>query len=150
VDVYTGTLTGDELLREYPDVNIRTTVGLSGGELGRALQTADVLALPSLSEGFGHVILEGMACGLPVIATPHSCAPDVVIEGVHGFIVPIRDAHAIAARLEWAVNNRPDLADMGVAATRRAAHFTWDRFREGVAKAYLDMRFKGSRVAASA
>jgi glycosyltransferase involved in cell wall biosynthesis len=127
------------LISEYPEVNVEVKVGLSHADLVRQMHGADVLVMPSLAEGFGHVILEAMACGLPVIATPHTCAPDVIEPGKHGFIVPIRNAWAIAERLSWGVDNRAALAAMGEAATARARQFTWERFRAGVRDAYLKM-----------
>jgi len=60
----------------------------------------DVFVFPSLFEGFGLVLLEAMAMGLPVITTPHTAGPDLIREGMEGFIVPIRHSTAIAERLE--------------------------------------------------
>jgi glycosyltransferase involved in cell wall biosynthesis len=59
---------------------------------------ADVFVLPSVCEGFGIVQIEALASGVPIIATPNSGA--VVMDGVNGFIVPIRNADAIANCLE--------------------------------------------------
>jgi len=145
VDLYSATRAGEEVIRLYPDIDVRLTVGLSGKTLGEALHSSEILAFPSLSEGFGHVVLEGMACGLPVLATTHTCAPDVLNDGEHGFVVPTRDVGGIAARLDWGVRHRRDLVDMGVAAAHQAMQFTWDRFRRGVAKAYLNSLVRRSQ-----
>src|SRR5207244_1480171 len=101
---------------------------------------SDVLVLPSLAEGFGHVVLEAMSCGLPVITTRHTCGPDVLTDTLEGFLVPIRDPDAIGSRLSWGIDHREDLAAMGVAAARKARQFTWERFRARVASAYLGLR----------
>ncbi|HJQ22297.1 MAG TPA: glycosyltransferase family 4 protein [Blastocatellia bacterium] len=127
------------LLAQYSDVCIEVKVGLSHADLVRQMHGADVLVMPSLAEGFGHVILEAMSCGLPVIATPHTCAPDVLEHGKHGFIVPIRDAEALAEHIAWGLENRAELAAMGEAAAVRARQFTWERFRAGVCAAYTKM-----------
>lgn len=127
------------LIESYSDLNIEVNVGLGRVELVRQIHEADVFVLPSLAEGFGHVVLEALACGVPVIATPHTCAPDVIADGVHGFVVPIRDPEAIAERLSWGVDNRAELAAMGEAAAAQARRFTWERFRVGVRKAYKEM-----------
>lgn len=60
---------------------------------------ADVFVLPTRREGFPMVILEAMAAGLPVIATPIGAIPDMVRDGEEGLIVPSRDAAALTAAL---------------------------------------------------
>lgn len=127
------------LIEQYSDLRAEVNIGLSRVELVQKIHEADVFALPSLAEGFGHVILEAMSCGVPVVATRHTCAQDVMNDGVHGFIVPIRDSEAIADRLSWGIDNRTELAAMGEAAGDQARCFTWERFRNGVRKAYEEM-----------
>jgi glycosyltransferase involved in cell wall biosynthesis len=127
------------LLGNYKDLNLELNVGLPIEELIRQLHKADVFVLPSLTEGFAHVVLEAMSCGVPVITTPHTCAGDVMEDGVHGFIVPIRDARAIADKLNWGIENRGELAEIGRAAAAQARLFTWERFREGIRNAYFKM-----------
>jgi len=124
------------LLARYSDIEAELHIGSSQADLIRFMQSADLLVLPSLAEGFGHVILEAMSCGLPVVATPHTCAPDVIEDGKHGFIVPVRDSCAIAERLEWCLQNREELIAMGDAAADRARSFTWERFRGELRDAY--------------
>lgn len=93
----------------------------------------DVFVFPSLFEGFGLVLLEAMAMGLPIVATPHTAAPDLITDGVEGFIVPIRSSEALAERLDLLRRN-PDLrADMAARARARAAEFTWEQYGESLA-----------------
>jgi alpha-maltose-1-phosphate synthase len=63
------------------------------------MQQHDVLVLPSLWEGFGLVLVEAMAQGLPVIATPHTAAPDLLVGTDAGMIVPIRSEDALVSAL---------------------------------------------------
>ena len=135
----TGGVIDEQLLSQYSDLQIELKVGLSGRDLANEIQTSDVFVFPSLAEGFAHVILEAMSCGVPVIATSHTCAPDVMTDRQHGFIVPIRDPEGIADKLSWGIENRADLAAMGEAAAERAREFTWKRFRTGVREAYCKM-----------
>lgn len=128
-----------ELISNYDDLNLQIKPNLSNASLIRELHRSDLFVLPSLVEGFAHVILEAMSCGLPVVASSHTCAPDVLEEGVQGFTVPIRDAQSIAAKLSWGIEHRSDLAIMGEAAAVRAQHFTWERFRRGIQLAYRSM-----------
>jgi glycosyltransferase involved in cell wall biosynthesis len=62
-----------------------------------------VFVLPSLSEGFGKVVNEAMASGLPVVTTEH--APGLITNGEDGFIVPIRDSNALAERIQYLYDN---------------------------------------------
>src|SRR6185312_7106534 len=87
----------------------------------------------------GHVILEAMSYGLPVLTTSSTCAPDVLVDGKHGFIVPIRNTEALAAKISWGRAHRTELYQMGLAAAARARLFTWERFRRGVVAAYTKM-----------
>lgn len=100
-------------------------------EMGRQ----DVLVLPSLFEGFGLVILEAMSRGLPVIVTSHTAGPDVLDDGVDGFIVPIRSAEAIAEKLELLRRDPARLAAMKDAALRKARALTWESYRRGIVEA---------------
>ncbi|MDX2100599.1 MAG: glycosyltransferase family 4 protein [Leptolyngbyaceae cyanobacterium bins.59] len=93
---------------------------------------ASVLVLPSLVEGMALVLLEAMACGLPILTTPHAGGPDIITDGVEGFIIPIRDRGALKDRLEWCHQNPEALAEMGLAARRRAEQLTWGLYRERI------------------
>ena len=89
---------------------------------------ADVFVLPTLTDSFALVHLEALASGVPVITT-HACG-SVVRDGVEGFIVPVRDARALAKRIEQLLTDRALRARMSEAARRRAAEFTWARYGE--------------------
>ena len=88
----------------------------------------DVLLAPSLWEGFGLVFLEAMALNVPIIATRVSAIPEVVIDGETGWLVPPRDADALAATLldalthpdarrKWGANGRCRLETQFTAET---------------------------------
>jgi glycosyltransferase involved in cell wall biosynthesis len=98
----------------------------------------DVLAFPSLIEGFGAVILEAMSRGMPVITTPNTAGPDLIEEGIDGYIVPIRDADAIAERLTALAEDRSRLAAMADAARRKAAGLPWERYERRLAGLMAD------------
>jgi starch synthase len=96
----------------------------------REMRNHDVLVFPSLFEGFGLVILEAMSQGTPVITTPHTAGPDIILDGKDGFLVPIRSAEAIAEKLEELDRERERLWAMKVAAREKAASRTWEKYRE--------------------
>lgn len=82
-------------------------------ELARWMSQACVLVLPSKSEGLGRVIMEAMATGTPVIASRVGGIPDLVENGVTGFLVPPGDENAIAERLRWILTHRDEAETMG-------------------------------------
>jgi len=71
---------------------------LTGAELAGLYGAADVFLHPSIYEGFGRVLVEAGAAGLPVVATATAGAKDIIIEGETGLLVPIEDAAALARR----------------------------------------------------
>ncbi len=91
---------------------------------------ASVFVFPSLLEGLALVLLEAMACGLPVIATAASGATELIDDGVEGWLIPSGDRDALAAKLAWCYEHPDELAAMGRAARRKAEQFTWARYRE--------------------
>lgn len=93
-------------------------------EMPALFRWADVLVLPSISDTFGMVILEAMAAGVPVIASENTAAPDLVREGIDGYVVPIRDSDSIAERLERLAVDPGLLEEMSRKARSRAAEFS--------------------------
>ena len=96
---------------------------------------ADVFVLPTLAEGMALVHLEAMACGVPVITTPH-CG-SVVRDGVDGFLIPIRDHNILADRLQQLLQDRPLRQRMSRLARERASHYTWARYGERLLEALV-------------
>ena len=81
---------------------------LTGNDLARALASADLFLNPSITEAFGNVTLEAMACGLPVVAAEATGATNLVRDGVTGTLVDGADADEFADALE-AYARDPDL-----------------------------------------
>jgi glycosyltransferase involved in cell wall biosynthesis len=104
-------------------LGIRSRVTFKGPVFGEAkvqlLATADVALLPSYSEGLPYALLEAMAAGVPVLATPVGAIPDVVSEGLHGCLVPPRDPAAIAEALARMAGDRDRLSWMSRACRKR-------------------------------
>lgn len=95
------------------------------GEPELALAAADVLVLPSLTEGLPGALIEAGLCGLPTVASAVGGVPEIVDDGVTGILVPPGDPAALAAGLVCAIEARQELGD---AALRRCL----DRFEMGV------------------
>jgi len=77
----------------------RHIASLAPADVFAEMRRHDVLVLPSLWEGFGLVLVEALAQGLPIITTPHTAGPDLLRHATAGAVVPIRSADAIAATL---------------------------------------------------
>jgi glycosyltransferase involved in cell wall biosynthesis len=92
---------------------------LPQADLARHMARAAVLVLPSHSEGLGRVVLEAMATGAPVVTTRAGALPEIVEDGVTGFLVPVGDVAALAERLAWVLRHPEAARDMG----QRAAAF---------------------------
>jgi glycosyltransferase involved in cell wall biosynthesis len=119
----------------------RHTSHLPQKDLPSLFHDADVFVLPTLIEGMPLVVLEAMACGVPVITTTHGPG-EIVRDGVDGFFVPIRDHEAIAARLEQLYLDRPLREQMGHNARERALQYSWDAYARRAADAVLSVPAK--------
>lgn len=76
-------------------------------------QQSELLVVPTLEDGLPFVLVEGLACGLPVIVTREAGAAECVRPGESGWVVPAGDAEALAAALEQALGRRKELWAMG-------------------------------------
>ncbi len=118
---------------------------LSGERLGMAVASADVLINPSVTEAFGNVNLEAMACGVPVISARVASVEALIAHGSSGLLV---EAGAIAAytdALERLVISRPLRAALGAAAARSALSHDWCQQLSGVASVYRECVQSGRR-----
>ncbi len=106
-------------------------------EVLRLYAAMDILALPSLREGFGLVAAEAMALGIPVVASAVQGLEEVVLKETTGLLVPPGDSRQLAAAVVR-VLKAPSVAErLGSAAEARVReHFSVDRFEKNVALAY--------------
>jgi N-acetyl-alpha-D-glucosaminyl L-malate synthase BshA len=84
------------------------------------LNCADVLLLPSELESFGLAALEGMACGVPAVCSRVGGVPEVISDGVEGYLVKLGDIKTMAARALDILSNPERREQMGKAARDRA------------------------------
>lgn len=84
---------------------------------------ADVFALTSRYEGFGNVLVEAMACGVPVVATRSSGTADIVRDGVDGLLVDRHEPEAVAAALERVLGDAPFRSRLAAETRAGAARF---------------------------
>ncbi len=112
--------------------------GFQGGsDLGRAVASMDILFNPSITETFGNVTLEAMACGLPVVAAAATGSESLVDDRFSGRLIRPGAVHHFAEALRHYINE-PDLrARHGTAGEVRSLDFSWDRINQTVADTYL-------------
>jgi glycosyltransferase involved in cell wall biosynthesis len=100
------------------------------------LPALDLFVCPSRWEGFGLVVVEAMACGLPVVASAVDSLPELVRDGVEGRLVPPEDPQALARVTAELLSDPAALRRMGAAARARAGAFGLDRMAAGYARIY--------------
>jgi glycosyltransferase involved in cell wall biosynthesis len=123
-------------------------VGLQeGADLARALASTDVFLNPSITEAFGNVTLEAMACALPVIAAQATGATNLVRDGVTGTLVDPNDVEEFAAALA-AYAGDPELRRRhGEEGLKFAETMDWDRINSEVLHVYQRAIAKRERLA---
>lgn len=97
---------------------------------------ADLCAVPSLTESFGLVALEAMACGTPVVATRVGGLQTVVEDGVSGLLVPAGDYQALAEGMAQVLTDHRLRMHLAHGARERAEGFTWTRVGDEIETLY--------------
>ena len=124
---------------------VRFAGALTQDEVADWMRRAWLLAVPSITardgdaEGLPTVILEAAALALPTIGSSHQGIPEAIVDGETGFVVPERDADALAARLVDLLGSADLRSRMGTAA-RRLAEERFDAERQN---AWLEARYDG-------
>jgi glycosyltransferase involved in cell wall biosynthesis len=127
LNVYGGVELPERLLESLGE-NIVFHGSVSKPMLFKAYEEADVLVFPTLSDGFGMVVAEAMAHGLPVITTGQAGAAGLVTPD-NGLIVPAADPGALGDALQWCLDNRSRLIEMRYHALETARRRQWSDFR---------------------
>lgn len=98
-------------------------------ELLAAYNSCDIFALPSGGEGFGLVFLEAMAQGKPVVGGAQGGTPDIIEDGVCGYLVRHGDVPQLTVRLHQLLTDEPLRLHMGAEALKRVRlNYTFERF----------------------
>jgi glycosyltransferase involved in cell wall biosynthesis len=123
-------------IKKYKANNILYKGTHPQAELYKFYSQGSAFILPSIQDGFGMVIFQAMACGLPVVLSENTGAYDVVTkDGEEGFVIPIRSVEAIKEKIKYLYENQDICIEMGRKAKRRVSYgFTWDDY----GKRYID------------
>ncbi len=105
------------------------------------LAKSDVYVFPSLAEGCAKSGMEAMAAGLCVVATEESGLP--IVDGENGYIVPGKNAIAVAERLAWLYAHRSEIDRTGENAEKLVAEkYQWQCYAENVKTVYDELLLK--------
>jgi phosphatidylinositol alpha 1,6-mannosyltransferase len=108
-----------------------------GADLGRAVASMDMLFNPSVTETFGNVTLEAMACGLPTVAARATGSESLVTQGVTGRLIRPGAISDFADALQAYCEDPAARAAAGQAAQRRAERNGWDQVNQALVDTYL-------------
>ncbi len=101
---------------------------------------ADILCLPSYREGFGTVVIEAAAMGIPTVGTDIYGLSDSIVNGVTGMLVPPRDSKVLAVALSALLENEEQRVAMGRAARHRVEKlFDANRVNAKVVEEYRNL-----------
>jgi glycosyltransferase involved in cell wall biosynthesis len=104
------------------------------------LADLDVAVLSSHAEGMSNAVLEYMAAGRPIVATAVGATPDLIADGVHGLLVPPRDAARLTDAIELLLDDRELAQRLGAAARRRALeHYSREAMVRRFEEFYLSL-----------
>ena len=126
------------LFQQINNSGLENSVFLKGAvnDLTQAYSESSIFALSSQSEGFSLVILEAMACGLPVVSYDCPTGPrSLISEGVEGFLVELNNVEQLAERLNYLIEHEDVRRTMGTKARRKAEGYT----PENVCKLWMDL-----------
>ena len=135
--LYTRAAVDRDLIRGFESVDVEIRGGLSDVQLAADLKQCDLVALPSIAEGFGLVILEAMACGVPVLCTTSTGGADFIQHRQNGLLIAPGSTAALEQELAWALTHRDELFQLGQAARLEAAKHTWAEYRRKFFAAYV-------------
>ncbi len=106
-------------------------------ELGRAVASMDMFLFPSVTETFGNVTLEAMACGLPVVAANATGSRDIITDGVDGRLIEPGNVEDFAAALRLYCEDADLRAKVGAAGLAKSRNYSWDAVNQAMIDGYL-------------
>ena len=112
-------------------------------DIEKILKDTDILCLPSYREGLPKALIEGAACGLPIVTTDTVGCRDVVEDGVNGFLVPIKNIDQLAKKIFELIQNKSLREKMGEESHKIAlSKFSASKINLQTLKIYNELFFQ--------
>lgn len=111
--------------------------GVSNENVLEYMAAADILALPSLSEGFPVVILEALASGLPVVTTDILGLPEIICDGENGLLVAPKNIPQIAEKVLLLLQDNELRRKISQNNRQKVKNYTWDKAIDRLEQVYL-------------
>lgn len=129
------------LEKQVNSQNLDSRVNFKGNtnEVFMEYQKSQFFVLSSDSEGFGLVLIEAMACGIPVVSTDCPYGPSEIIEDGKTGLLSKMDAKDLAEKMEWMITHEEERKAMGIAARKAAARYRKEIVMPQWEKAYLSV-----------
>jgi glycosyltransferase involved in cell wall biosynthesis len=117
---------------------------LEGGDLERAYASSEIFFNPSVTESFGNVTLEAMACGVPTVCATATGSRDLVRDGVTGLLIAPERRDEFAAAITRLVHDETLRRRMGLAARDASANYDWEKVMAGLLSHYREIHASSS------
>ena len=113
----------DRLRKIAPD-NVSFLGLISQKEVIKEMKKSDVFVLTSISESFGRVLIEALACGLPIVAVNSQGPKDIIKDGSNGYLINLNDAKDMADKVKLAIKNKNEIGSYNL---RDVDRFSWNQ-----------------------
>ncbi len=121
-----------ELRQLTRKLNLTEQIQFSGWcpfeQLADRYRSAHIFCLPSLDEGMPYVVVQAMACGLPIVGTDIMGTQELVKHGVTGYLSPVSQPEKLAESFSLLIENQALRQQMGMEGAKVAAEYNWERF----------------------
>lgn len=142
-DIYYKKELNEEIKRSNQSDRVFWAGRLEGERLAEAYAASNIVVVPSLYEGYGLVIREAMSSGIPVVASNVGGIPEILINGVNGFLVPAADPVALADALRMIILDPKLRSQMGALGRKHEATLpTLHQVCEQFSQAIVDLSQK--------
>ena len=109
-------------------------------DLKKYYNISDVFVLNSIEDGFGMVILQAMACGLPVITSQNTGGSEIIEDDKNGYIIPIRSLEILKKKISFLYNNPKRCFEMGMIAKEKVnSKYSWESYGKRQIDLYLSI-----------